>query len=75
MDTKLDLFPDTEERIAYVRAVKAEELPDDVRAQVENIERLYAVHDEGGVRLALVNGRRLAFALARQNDYTPVNVH
>jgi len=33
------------------------------------------VHDSDGQRLALVKNRKLAFALARQNDLAPVNVH
>ncbi len=75
MNVKQDPFADTDDRIVYVRPVNPEELPAEVRAQVGNIERLYAVHDKDGERLALVNGRRLAFVLARQHDYAPVNVH
>jgi len=75
MDVKYEALPDMDERIVYVRPVKAEDLPDDIRPQVEGVERLYAVHNEGGERLAVVRGRRLAFALARQNDLSPVNVH
>ncbi len=44
-------------------------------AEAEGGEDLYSVHASDGKRLALVRGRRLAFALARQNDMDPVNVH
>ncbi len=75
MNVKQDPFADSSDRIVYVRPVRAEELPDEVRAQVGRAENLYAVHDKNGVQLALVNGRHMAFALARSHDYAPVNVH
>ena len=75
MNVKQDPFADTSDRIVYVRKVRKDELPEEIRAQVGSTERLYAVHDKDGERLALVNGRRLAFALARSHDYAPVNVH
>ena len=59
----------------YVRSVKAEDLPEDVQAQVGGRDTLYAVHRADGERLALVKDRRLAFALARQNDLAPVAAH
>lgn len=75
MDVKYEILPENGDRIVYVRSVTAEDLPADLRPQVEGIERLYAVHGTDGERLALVRGRRLAFALARQNDLSPVSVH
>ena len=64
-----------EDRIVYVRPVSVDDLPEEIRAQTGETDNLYAVHASNGDRLALVNGRRLAFALARQNDMQPVNVH
>jgi hypothetical protein len=75
MDVKHELFPETSDRIVYVRPVKAAELPDDIRAALGGVEQVYAVHSTDGERLALVRDRRMAFALARQNDLAPVNVH
>lgn len=75
MNTKLDFGPETADRIVYVRPIAVADLPEDIRRQVEGIETLYAVHAESGERLALVRDRGLAFALARQNDLAPVNVH
>ena len=77
MKNKYPNIPDGGAPIVYVRAVPLNELPDDVRSQVDDtvVHELYAVHDENGERLALVNSRALAFVLARQNDLTPVNVH
>ena len=58
--------------IVYVREVTPEELPDALRGATE---RLYGVHDAEGNRLALAPDRRVAFALARQNDMIPLSVH
>jgi len=75
MNTKFDFQTMADERIVYVRAVKTEDLPQDLQAQVGGLETLYAVHKADGARLALVKDRGLAFALARQNDLAPVTVH
>lgn len=74
-NTVFDGLPEVESRIVYIRPVSAADLPEDVRPQVEGMERLHSVHSEDGECLAVVNGRRLAFALARQNDLDPVAVH
>lgn len=63
------------DRIVYVKAVDVTDLPDEVQNQVQGVEHLYAVHDSDGQQLALVMDRKLAFQLARQNDYAPVAVH
>ena len=38
MDVKHELFPETSDRIVYVRPVKAAELPDDIRAALGGVE-------------------------------------
>ena len=63
------------DRTVYVRAVSAQDLPQDVKSQSGDAQTLYAVHSSEGERLALVKERGLAFILARQNDLTPVTVH
>lgn len=77
MDVKVDLgtHDDHERPIVYVRPVKVEELPQEMRAQLGGLETLYAVHSTEGERLALVRDRKLAFVLARRNDMEPVAVH
>lgn len=75
MDVKYDFLPEGGARIVYVRPVPVADLPEEIRAQAEGIETLYAVHSPDGERLALVRDRKLAFALARQNDLAPVNAH
>jgi hypothetical protein len=61
--------------IVYVRPVKVDDLPEDMRERLAGRETLYAVHSTEGERLALVADRKLAYFLARQNDMEPVAVH
>lgn len=79
MDHKLPAFPEVVGNIVYVKAVAVADLPEDLqseaRAQADGAETLYAVHREDGEQLALVVDRDLAFALARQNDLSPVALH
>ena len=56
---------------AYVRPVSVAELPQDVQSDLGGIETVYAIFDEMGTQLALVNGQKLAFSVARQNHYEP----
>lgn len=75
MNERFAFSPEQESRIVYVRPVRIEDLPDELRQQAMGAETLFAVHNAEGERLALVRDRRLAFVLARQNDLAPVNVH
>ncbi len=75
MNEKFDGIPDGGPRIVYVRPVPVADLPDEIRVQVGGAGTIYAVHAADGERLALVRDRRLAFALARQNDMAPVSAH
>ncbi|MDP4033188.1 MAG: DUF1150 family protein [Pseudorhodobacter sp.] len=75
MDVKFDALPDVGDRIVYVRPVAVADLPEEIREQANGIVTLYALHRPDGERLALVRDRRMAFALARQNDLAPVNAH
>lgn len=75
MDVKYEALPRAGEPIVYVRPVKVADLPDEVREQAEGLDVIYAVHRPNGERLALVRDRAMAFALVRQNDLAPVNVH
>lgn len=60
------------DQIVYIREADADKLPDHLQGAGE---KLFAVHDRDGKCLALAKNRTLAFALARQNDLTPVSVH
>ena len=75
MNTPFDFKDMDTDRLVYIRPVDVTDLPDEVRNQAEGRERIYAVHNADGERLALVADRHMAFFLARQNDFAPVNVH
>ncbi|WP_151717805.1 DUF1150 family protein [Gemmobacter serpentinus] len=75
METKVNFLPETGGRIVYVRPVAVVDLPEDIQAQAEGLETLYALYRPDGERLALVKDRGLAFQLARQNDLAPVSTH
>jgi len=64
-----------EQRAAYVKTVDVADLPEEVQKGAKGRTHLYALHDAEGEQLALVADRRMAFVLARQNDYVPVPVH
>ncbi|MEM6546727.1 MAG: DUF1150 family protein [Pseudomonadota bacterium] len=64
--------PAKAQSIVYVREVKAEDLPDEIR---DAPGPFYAVFDTKGRRLGLATGRDVAFAMARRNDLHPVSVH
>lgn len=75
MDTKNAKIQTEQARIVYIRSVNAEELPDEVREKMGGLKEVYVVHSADGERLAVVKERNLAYALARQNDLSPVTIH
>jgi hypothetical protein len=75
MNTPFDFKSLDHTNLVYVRPVEVTDLPDEVRDQAHGRDHVYAVHNAAGDRLALVADRKMAFVLARQNDFSPVNVH
>lgn len=75
MYTKFDFQKLDAGNLVYVRPVAVADLPEEVQDQAMGSDQIYAVHAADGARLALVKDRSMAFALARQNDFAPVNVH
>ncbi|MGB5870336.1 MAG: DUF1150 family protein [Albidovulum sp.] len=75
MNTKFDFVDVQADRIVYVRPVTVADLPADVQARAGGLETIWAVHGKDGERLALVGDRKMAFILARQNDFLPVSAH
>ncbi|WP_373353326.1 DUF1150 family protein [Pseudoroseicyclus sp. CXY001] len=61
--------------VVYVKPVDVADLPEEVQAQAEGRERLFAVHNSDGRQLALVIDEKLAFALAREHDMVPMTIH
>lgn len=75
MNMKQKFLDAVDQQIVYVRPVAVRDLPDDIRSSMAGAEKVYAVHNAEGERLALVQDERLAYVLARQNDLAPVPVH
>ena len=75
MNTKYNFERTDGQRLVYIRPVIVAELPEEIQVQAEGQEKVYGVHSPDGLCLALVKDRKLAFALARQNDFAPVEVH
>ena len=75
MNTRFDFDDMDGDRMVYIRPVEVADLPAELREHANGRDRIYAVHAPDGERLAPVENRKLAFALARQNDFAPVNVH
>ncbi|NDV01985.1 DUF1150 family protein [Pseudoroseicyclus tamaricis] len=61
--------------VVYVKPVAVADLPEEVQAQAEGRETLFAVHNADGRQLALVIDQKLAFALAREHDMVPLTIH
>lgn len=61
-------------QIVYVRAMRADEIPDDLPEDAET-DALYSIHDESGLRVGIAPGRDVAFNAARQHELMPVSVH
>ena len=63
------------DRVVYVRAVNVSDLPTELRAQVPETERVYAIHFKDGEQLAFAKSRQAAFAIARTNEFEPFSAH
>lgn len=75
MDVSYDALPEAADRIVYVRPVAVSGLPEELQVKMGGAKTVYSVHSQDGVALALVANRDLAFSLARQHDFAPVNAH
>ncbi|HLQ19659.1 MAG TPA: DUF1150 family protein, partial [Tabrizicola sp.] len=65
MNTPFNGLPQGVDRIVYVREIAVEDLPDEVREQVGDVQAIWSVHGADGQQLAIVADRKLAFHLAR----------
>ncbi|MEL7013550.1 MAG: DUF1150 family protein [Pseudomonadota bacterium] len=75
MNTTYNFNASDDQAIVYVRPIKVDDLPRNLRDQAGGLETIYAVHNSEGEQLALVRDRAMAYSLARQNDMNPVAVH
>lgn len=60
---------------AYIKEVAVADLPSEIQEELSGVKTLFAVYDDSGTQLALVNDQRLAFSLARENDYQPYTLN
>ncbi|SLN66088.1 hypothetical protein PSA7680_03489 [Pseudoruegeria aquimaris] len=75
MDNEFEIPSGAKDRIVYIRPIALNDLPEEVQEQAMDAKDLVAVHNSDGEQLALVDGRRLAFILAREHDFEPVSIH
>ncbi|MEO0982118.1 MAG: DUF1150 family protein [Pseudomonadota bacterium] len=63
----------------YVKHMDREELaellPDEAFEALERPDRVFALHNAAGHRVALIEGREAAFAAARANELKPYSLH
>ncbi len=64
-----------DKQMVYVKPVLVADLPEGLRQEIGEVDQVYSVNRPDGERLALVLDRKLAFMLARENDYLAVSVH
>ena len=62
----------SDENLVFIREVTPQECGVE---EFEGVDKAYGVFSAAGKRLALAADRKLAFALARNNDLQPVSVH
>lgn len=60
-----------ETKAVYVRALNVADLPHEIQKELGNLQTVYGIFDSEGTQLALVNGERLAYSVAREHDYQP----
>ena len=73
MQTPYPFVPDG--KLAYIRLIDVDTLPQDVRARLPEGAEIWGVHNPEGECLALTQDRRTAFFVARENDLEPVSAH
>lgn len=64
-----------DQRIAYIRLVEKDDLPDEILSEIGELDEMYAIVNADGEPIALAEGRSQAFEFARLNEYAPVSVH
>ncbi|MEP2783725.1 MAG: DUF1150 family protein [Pseudoruegeria sp.] len=75
MEHEFEIPSGAKDRIVYIRQIEINDLPEEVQEQAMDAKDLVAVHNSDGDQLALVDGRRLAFILAKEHDFEPVSLH
>lgn len=69
------VLPKDDGSVAYIRLMRKEALPAELRDAPLPDGPIYGIHDAEGKILALVDDRKKAFQMARMNELHPVSVH
>lgn len=70
--TKNEVLSAKGQSIVYVREADPSALPEELQ---QSTGKFFSVHNPAGECLAIAQDRKVAFALALQNDLQPVSVH
>ena len=74
---KIDAFEAL--NLVYIRPLAEHEVqhlvPEETLQEMEISDRLFAVHNAQGQRIAIVEGREAAFAAAQAHDLKPQSLH
>ncbi|MBN8293633.1 DUF1150 family protein [Rhodobacter sp. NTK016B] len=73
MQTPYPFVPDG--KLAYIRQIDIDTLPDDIRSQIPGGVEVWGVHSDDGECIALTQDRPTAFFVAREHDLEPVSAH
>ncbi len=74
MNTKFDLSQ-MSANIVYLKPMNTADLPDEVRDQAGDMERIFAVHNGEGEKVAYVADLTFASHLAAENNVEIVPLH
>lgn len=74
MNTKFDLT-EMGANIVYLKPMNTADLPDDVRDQAGDLDRIFAVHNGKGEQVAYIADLAFAAHLAEENNVEIVTLH
>jgi len=63
------------ENMIYIKPVRTEDMPEEVRAQAGDAKTLFALHNTKGEQVALVATQGIASHLAQEHDMQLVTLH
>lgn len=74
MNTKFDLT-EMSANIVYLKPMNTADLPEAVREQAGDMERIFAVHNGDGAQVAYIADLKFAGQLAAENNVRIVTLH
>ena len=61
--------------LVYLKEVNPEDLPDDVKGEIDNSKPLFGVFDEEGSQIALVDDLVFARMMAKEHHFNLQSIH